>query len=212
MGKYSAKGGEDFKPVPAGAHVAVCTMVADIGIQPSGVYEPKRKIVFRFELPNERVIYKDKDGNDKNAAAIVYDSLTASMNKKANMRAMLEGWRGKAFTDEEAEDFDTKNVLGKSCLISVIHKVSGEKTYANIQAVMPIPKGMPIPEKAENPLVYFHIDDDDGSYDKLPQWVQKKVDEAIAPDKAASSREKADEQMASEHAGRAVDFDDDIPF
>jgi hypothetical protein len=211
MGKYSAKGGEDFKPVSAGAHPAVCTMVADVGVQPSNnpAFNAARKIVFRFEIGDERVTYHDKDGKEQNKPAIIYDTLTASMNKKANLRAMLEGWRGQAFTDAEAEDFDTKDVLGKPCMISVVHKESGGKTYANISAVMRLPRGMEAP-KAEAKPVYFHIDDDDRSYADLPDWIKKKVDGAISEKPPAPSRAQADERMATQ---RQETFeDDDIPF
>lgn len=210
MGKYSAKGGADFEPVPAGAYRAVCTLVADIGLQDGGNFGPKRKIVFRFEIPDERVKY-EKDGKEVDAPAIIYDTLTASMNKKANMRAMLEGWRGKSFTDEQAEAFDTQYVLGAACFINVIHNRKGDKVYANIQSIMPLPKGMEKP-KAVAELIYFHIDEDDSAYEKLPKWIQKKADEALedAPPTTGRTRESVDDEMASQAHDRFEDSD--IPF
>jgi hypothetical protein len=209
MAKYSAKGGLDFTPVPSGAHIAICTLVADVGMQPSQFYEPKRKVIFRFELPNERLDYTDKEGNVKNAPMVIYDTLTASMNKKATLRAMLTGWRGKEFTDEEAEEFDTKNVLGKACMISVVHKTSDGKTYANIASVMPLPKGTTAP-KAETDLIYY--DDTTPSIrDQLPEWIMKKVDGQLAPPKVIG-REAVDDAMAAEVAGRDDFEDETIPF
>jgi hypothetical protein len=206
VAKYSATGGQDFVPVPAGAHVAVCTMVADIGIQPSQFYEPKRKVVFRFELPNERTEYTDKDGNKRNGPMVVYDTLTASMNGKANLRAMLEGWRGRKFTDDEASEFDTRNVLGKSCMLSIVHNEKGEKTYANIAAVMPLPKGTNSPE-AEGKVMYYD-EDDAKSYDDLPEWVRKKIDAQHAP----TPRETVEDHLEQEASSRGAFHDDPIPF
>lgn len=206
MARYSATGGSDFTPVPAGAHVAVCTMVADIGIQPSQFYEPKRKVVFRFELPNERTEYTDKDGNKRSGPMVVYDTLTASMNGKANLRAMLEGWRGRKFTDAEAGDFDTRSVLGKACMLSIVHNEKGEKTYANIAAVMPLPKGTNAPEPENEPLYYD--EEDVKSYDKLPEWVRKKISEQVA----APTKDSVDDHLEQEAASRGAFHDDPIPF
>ena len=51
MMKFKATGGgEDFKRCPAGSHLAVCNMVADVGLQPgSRMYpNPRHKINVRF--------------------------------------------------------------------------------------------------------------------------------------------------------------------
>ena len=62
------------------------------------------------------------------------------MNEKANLRKHLEGWRGKNFTDAEAEDFDLASVLGKPCMLIVSESENGGKTYSNIASVGPMPK------------------------------------------------------------------------
>lgn len=210
MGKYSAKGGGDFKPVSSGLHPAVCTLIADVGVQPqtNPAFAPNRKIVFRFEIGDEDVEYTDKDGKAVKAPAIVYDTLTGSMNRKANMRAMLEGWRGQAFTDEEAENFDTKEVLGAYCMLNIVHKESNGKTFANISSISRLPKGYPKKEPKAKP-VYFHIDEDRRQEAELPKWIAEKVAQAIT--ERAPSREQADDRMAGEFGGRD-DPDDDIPF
>src|SRR5271170_6313735 len=44
----------DFDPAPSGTHIAVCDIVAYLGMQPgSGLYpKPKPQLYIRFELPN----------------------------------------------------------------------------------------------------------------------------------------------------------------
>lgn len=201
MAVYPTGGGDrEFELVPPGTHTAVCVLIADVGIQPGGNFGPKHKVLFMFETPDNRT-------SDSNKPLIITERHTASMNKKANMRLMLEGWRGASFTDEDAATFDVRKVLGRPCLVGVVHNKSGDKTYANITQVLALPKGMPVP-KAEAPLIYYGPDDD-SDYDKLPPWVKKLVDGQLAPEKAPS-REAMDDAMADQAGGGG--FEDEIPF
>jgi hypothetical protein len=195
-------GGGDFKRAPAGSHIAVCNLVADVGLQPGSQAfpSPKRKLYIRFEIPAERVEF-EKDGKTIEGPLTIGSFYTASMNEKATLRKHLEGWRGKAFTDEEAGQFDISKLLGKACMLTVIESESGGKTYSNISGIGKLPKGMPEPQ-AENPLLYY-ADDDPSKFDKLPQWLREKIDAQITPAKPAPS----------ESRGHAEEFHDDlIPF
>jgi len=202
MLKYPVNGSAgDFKRLPAGTHIAVCNLVADVGLQPgSQAYpKPKRKVYIRFEVPAERVEY-EKDGVAHEGPQTIGSFFTASMNEKAVLRKALEGWRGRAFTDEEAADFDVAAILGKACMLSVVEDTYNGKTYSNIASISALPKGTAAP-KAENPLLYY-ADDKRDQYDSLPEWLRKKIDDQIEPEPV---REKA--------AGKSADFhDDDIPF
>jgi|HubBroStandDraft_2_1064218.scaffolds.fasta_scaffold21822_8 hypothetical protein len=174
-------GGGDYEPIPAGSHIAVCDIVADLGLQPgSGLYpNPKNQVFIRFELPNERIEF-EKDGKKQTGPAVIGKIYTASMNEKANLRHHLESWRGKAFTDEQAASFDIDTVLGKPCMITVMHTKKGDKTYANIVGVGPIPKGINaktiIPEIT--PVLYTP-ESTKQTYALLPEWIRKKIDGQI---------------------------------
>jgi hypothetical protein len=200
--KYPATGNDDFKRAPVGTHVGVCNMIADVGIQPGGMYGPKQKVYFRFELPNERIEYT-KDGKTVEGPITIGTYHTASMNKKALMRAMLENWRGAKFTDEQASDFDIRNVLGKACLINVVEDTKDGKTYSNIANVMPLPKGTPV-HQAENPLLYYGSDDE-SQFTKLPEWLQKKILGAVQP---PEKFEPAGPDVGDGHD----EFGDSVPF
>lgn len=216
---FSAKGGgEDFKRVPAGTHLAVCNLVADVGVQPgSGMYpDPKHQIYVRWEIPGERTEY-EKDGKKVEGPMTIGRFYTASMGSKSNLRKDLESWRNKAFTDEEAEAFDVGSILGKACLLNVVNTEKGEKTYANVKGVSGLIKGMEAP-RAENPLLYY-ADDDKRKYDELPKWLKDKIDGQIdATAHPVVSREAIEEQMLMEAGGRDAermareDFNDPVPF
>lgn len=201
MAKYPVGGGGDFKRASPGMHVAVCTMIVDIGWQPGGQYGPKPKVYFGFKIPGETVEYTDKAGNTRVEPVGIGTTFTASMNKKALMRIALEGWRSRKFTDEEAADFDVKNVLGKPCMLNVAEEQKDGNTYSNIVNINPMPNGMDKPDPL--PVLYYGPDDK-SQYTKLPEWLQKKIQSQL-PEPAAKTVEQ--------HAVGLDDFEDsEIPF
>jgi hypothetical protein len=199
-----SKGGEDFKKVPAGNHVAVCNLVADVGLQPSG-YGPKHKVYLRFEIPAERTEY-EKDGQRMEGPMTIGSFFTASLSKKATLTGFLESWRGRGFTKEELDGFDLFTVLGASCMLNVIHQASesdATKIYANIKSVGALPKGMAKP-KAENPLLKYSPDDTE-DFRRLPEWLQKKITDQV-------SETPEDEGPAPKQADDPGFDDDSVPF
>ena len=197
----SDTGGGDFKKVPQGTHLAVCNLVADMGLQESS-YKGERKVqpktYIRFETPNERVEY-ERDGKKHEGPMQIGATYTSSLGEKANLRHILESWRGRAFTQEELARFDIFAILGKPCLITVTHKESGGKVYANITAVTALPKGTATPTAENAPLKFSESEPAD--FDKLPEWLQKKIQAQLRP-------------AISGEAPRAStdDINDDIPF
>lgn len=190
----SASSGGNYperKPIEAGAYAAVCDMLVDLGVQPSpgGQFAPKRTLLLRFQIPSERVEIT-KDGETKSLPAVISRTVGLSLNEKATLRQLLQSWRGRAFTPEELKKFDLVNVLGKPAFINITHAVKGEKTYANLTSIMPLPKGMPAPTLEGESLWYSVESPDAAVFDKLPAWVQDKIagriiDPPKAPAKAA---------------------------
>jgi hypothetical protein len=171
--------GGDFKRAPSGSHIAVCNMVADCGLQPGSAQypQPKRKVYLRFEIPAERIEY-EKDGKKLEGPLTIGKFYTASMNEKATLRKHLEGWRGKAFTDQEAEVFDVGKLLGVACMLSVVEEDRDGKTYSNIAGIGKLPKGLP-PPVAEGDLLYFDDDSSQAEFDALPPWLREKIEKQI---------------------------------
>lgn len=164
------------KPLEAGAYPAVCDMVVDLGVQqsPGGLYAPKRSVLLRFQIPSERVEIT-RDGQTVDLPAVISRTLGLSLNEKATLRQLLQSWRGRAFTPEELKAFDLVNVLGKPAFINVTHSTKGDRTYANLTSLMPLPKGMPAPT-LEGEALWYSVDEPDPLvFDKLPAWVQDKI-------------------------------------
>lgn len=205
----SASGGGNFperKPLEAGAYAAVCDMIVDLGVQPSpgGQFAPKRTLMVRFQIPSERVEIT-KNGETKSLPAVISRTLGLSLNEKATLRQLLQSWRGKAFTPDELKRFDLANVLGKPAFINVTHSVKGEKTYANLTSIMPLPKGMPAPTLEGDALIYSTDAPDAAVFDKLPEWVQDKIANRIVDVPSPASVAKA----AAAAAAVVEEFKDD---
>jgi hypothetical protein len=194
MGRHAKdSGGGDFKQAPTGNHVARCIRLIDLGTQ-HGEYQGqpnvRNQVLITWELCNEPM--------DDGKPFTVSHFYTNSLNEKATMRAHLESWRGRQFTEEECKGFDLNNVLGKPCMLTVI---ANEKGKAKVSAVGAMPKGLKAPEPV-NPVSSFWIEEwDQAAYDALPKGIKDII-------------EKSDEYKARTKGNGKSHFDDmkdDIP-
>ncbi len=136
--------GGNFTPMSAGTYVARCYSMVHIGtIEDSFQGEKKvlNKVRLSFEFPTETKVFKEEEGEKP---YILSKEFTLSMHEKATLRKMLESWRGKAFTDEEAKSFDITKLLGKPCMISVVHKAKDDgKVYAELSSIAGMQRDLP---------------------------------------------------------------------
>ena len=158
--------------IPAGTHVARCIGVIDLGTQYSEKFgNSSRKVLVKWELCNELMDDGKPIGTSK--------KYTLSLNEKANLKKDLESWLGRGITeDEQKEGFALGALLGKPCLLSIIHAQSGDKTYANVAGVMSVPKGTQVPDQV-NPMTTYDVEDGKNSvFAKLPDWIKKIIGES----------------------------------
>lgn len=128
--------GRDFPTAPEGLYHGVCVDVWDI-------WTEKRPEHFGGGLVDKtRLVWQlDKEDKDKRRYEVMA-TYTASLHEKAKLRQHLESWRGRRFTEEELKGFDIEKVIGANCQIQIVHNVSANgKTYANVQAIVPLGKG-----------------------------------------------------------------------
>lgn len=149
MGRYATDNGVDFTPAPAGTHLARCIRLTDIGSQ-HGEYQGKPTVRNQVIITWELCGTKMTDGQP----FIVSAWLTNSLNEKANMRKFLEAWRGRPFTMKELTSFDLETILGKACMLQVVHT---EKKKAKVNAIIALPKNTTVPPQV-NPSSTFWID------------------------------------------------------
>lgn len=207
-------GGEDFTPVPQGTHIAVCNMVADLGLQETtfnGEAKVKHQCFVRWELPYERVEYTDQSGAKQEGPMMIGKVYTLSLSEKANLRKDLEAWRGKSFTPPELEGFDLFNLLGVGCQVTVTHREKGGKVYANVTGIAGWPKGMEKPGTTENALLKYS-EDDRADFEKLPEWLRKKISEAKPADHSTQQDGDPGADDPGDYGSPGGDLDDEIPF
>lgn len=158
-----------YKPAPAGNHVAICTGVIDLGTQEK-IWEGKSSWV-----PTIRLLWEltDELREDGKPFTLTRD-FTLSLHERSALRAFLQGWRGKAFTDEELQGFDVAKLLEVPCMLNVVH-VPGKdgRTFANVTAATPLPKRITAPQP-QGDVIYYNMDEGAPS-ESIPEWIRKKI-------------------------------------
>ena len=132
--------GPKYVLCPAGTFQGVCV---DVIVNGKVVQEfrGKKKLVDKVTLRVQLAEVNAETGKRYS----IQKRYTLSLNEKATLRKDLEGWRGRAFTKEELAGFDLEKLLGANGLFSVVHfqgKTDPTQTFASIQSVMALPKGM----------------------------------------------------------------------
>ena len=151
-------GGAAFTPCPAGSYLARCVQLLDLGTQTStyeGETKRARKVLVAWE------ILDDECRRDDGAPYILSKRFTQSLHEKAALRKTLTSWRGRDFTPAELKGFELKAVLGKDAFISVVHTDKEGKTFANIAAVMKLPKGMSAQVDSAEELLHWSMAEPD---------------------------------------------------
>lgn len=170
------KGNAPREIVPAGNHVARAYSMIEVGtVTEDYMGEPKtmKKVRIGFELPTEMRVFSEEKGEQP---MVISNEYTLSMHEKAKLRAVLESWRGAAFTEKEAESFDITKLLGKPCMLNVVHKTTANGTYANIGTIAPIPKGLECPPQI-NPMFVLSYDEwDQDKFESLPKFIKEKME------------------------------------
>jgi hypothetical protein len=167
----------------AGATVGVLFSLVDLGTQEvtwDGETKWTPKLRLAFELP-EQVIEGEVTENGKTTKVtkpmVVSIELTRSLGERATLRKHLETWRGQAFTSKELASFSLKNLLGKACLLTLVHKTSqAGRNYCAIQGIAKLPKSMKAPATTQNSQVFYEIEQGEGGqFSELPEWLQEKI-------------------------------------
>jgi hypothetical protein len=203
---YMPKPGADFEPPPAGAHVAVCFRILDLGTQTTnfqGQVSHKHQIMISWELPEEKM------ADDRPFS--ISKKYTYSGHKKATLRTDLESWRGVPFTDADFGTFDLAKLLGAGCQLNIVHKTKDGSTFAKITALMRLPKGVKAPPTS-NPKINLVLQP--GEFDRvIYEGLSERMREIIAssPEYQTLSRQ-GDGGNKSYRDSVDEELDDEIPF
>ena len=162
--------------VEEGNHVATLYRIIYIGTV-EGEYkgEPNSsyKVDLTWELNNEMKVWKE---GEVAKPIVLSKSYTLSMAPKSNLLPIVEGIVG-GLSQEEADYFDLDDLLGKVCLLNVIHGVSEKtgKKYENV-STSKIMKGIPAPSPFNKQAILSYQDWNEEMFKALPQWMREKME------------------------------------
>lgn len=178
--------GSSFTPHAEGQFTAVCVDVIDLGHRVEQFQGKPPRVVQKCAL----VFLTNTTGETKEIAA----ELTVSMGEKANLRKLLEDWRGKSYTPEQAEiGVPLNKLVGHPGLLTVEQKRSAKgRTYAKIKTLTPLPPGM-IPPQGDG-------------YKRPDFWAERRKEYA------AEAARFMQTVATSEPENPADDLDSDLPF
>lgn len=162
----------------AGLHVARCIKMVQLGTQTEtikGQTKQMHKVNLTWELPLLTKVFDEAKGPQPLS---ISKEFTLSMAPKSNLRKTLESWRGKPFTDEEANSFDITKLLGVACMLNIYHKpkVSDPSVkYDDISSITQVAKGMTCPPQV-NPSTELSFDNwDEKLFESLPDFLKDKI-------------------------------------
>ena len=164
---------KDFGPrenPPEGTQCSRLIHIIDLGTQHTefqGVAKDKRQVRLTWELVDTHMA----DGRP----FVIGKTFNASLYKSGLLNT-IESMTGKGIEFEPDGSFNMKSLLDFACMVTVKNEAKGDKTYANIVNVSPLPtiKGKKIEaEPSQNHLINFGFDAYDQTvYDMIPKWVQ----------------------------------------
>lgn len=200
--------GGNREPVPAGTHLGMCYRFIDMGTQKTeyqGQVKMTRRVMISWLIPDELM----SDGKPFSA----HKTYAWSMHEKATLRHDLESWRGMAFTPDDFGKFDTKNLLGKPCMLTVTQETKPDgRVFSNVSSVGKPMKGLVIPKLSE-PTVYLSLepgDFDQAAYDTLGNGLKERI--AQSPEFKALGAKQTQEAYSDDSLSAGADPSDDIPF
>lgn len=190
--------------IPAGSYFVRLVQIIDLWTQAivwNEEEKQQRKIMFTFELPDEKYEFETKDGEKKSGVKLKSKQYTLSWSEQAWLRKMIETRQGNQTLGSDW--LDVSVWLGKCGIGTIQHNVAKNgKTYDNLEAITPLMKWME-DQKQITPSLYFDLDDfNPVTFDGLPEWIQNII--RLSPEYSKIAGNKPTETVA--------DSDQTLPF
>jgi hypothetical protein len=147
MAIIARKEKSNFTPAPEGLWPGVCCDLVDLGLVETQ-WGKKHKVQVRW-------LVDAKPARNDGKPHMVSKKYTLSLHEKANLRQMLEVWRGKKFTDAELDGFDLECLLGIQCQVQVAQGQGDDGPFSFPQVVLKANGG----RKVEIPKDYVRAKD-----------------------------------------------------
>lgn len=174
----SHSGNKTYEVVEPGVYPARLVQIIDFGVQPQRPFQGKEKapcqeIGLTYELVDE--FLKDEDGNDMEDKPRWQSEIIPLYSLNQDRAKSTQ--RYNAFDPEHKYGGDFTAILGEACNVTLVHNVSGDKTYvnvANVSAMRPR-DAQKCPDLVNTPKVFDLDDPDLEVFRSLPEWIQEKI-------------------------------------
>lgn len=135
MATYVSANRKEYRVPDEGLYRAVCIDVVELGMQETP-WGSKEMVALHWAL--------EEKNPDTGKPFEVRARYNRSLNEKSNLYKTLTLWRGRKFTPQELQRFDLDTLIGVNCQVQIVHNLDTEgRTWANVQAVIKAPKGVP---------------------------------------------------------------------
>jgi hypothetical protein len=164
--------------IPAGVYPGRLVQLLDLGLQPQRAFQgkdkpPAQEIMLTYELVDTFMVdAAGKEREDKPRWISETLPLYGLFADKAKSTQ-----RYKALDPQEIEGGDFTKFLGSPVNVTIVHNVSGGKTYANVANIAAMrPKDAEKCPELKNDTKMFDVDAPDMKvFGELPQWIQDKI-------------------------------------
>lgn len=208
MNLNNAKSPASNYPTPAeGMQAGILVQVIGLGLQPQRPYQgqdkpPTKMVQFTYELYND---VHDFGGDQK--PLIISETMPFSGNEKSRLYKRVNG----IDPGMRKSSGDLSKLVGEPVMIQIVHTPgSGNnagRVFANIGAVTPAMKGMPVPPSTFNPqFIYDPYNHDEDNFQKLPQFLRDKINQRLDGG-SQNANAKADPAPAANPAAPAASDD-----
>lgn len=177
MNLNNAKSTTTNYPIPSeGMQCAILTQIVGLGLQSQRPYQgqekpPAKMVQFTYELYND---IHDFGGDQK--PLIISESMQFSGHEKSRLYKRVSG----IDPGLRQTGGDLSKMVSTPVMLQIVHQqgkgTNAGRTFANIGAVTPMPKGMPVPQGTFNPcFLYDPYAHDEEIFQKLPQFLKDKI-------------------------------------
>lgn len=189
-----------YQLVPAGNHVARLYSIIHLGTTEEDTQwglKDYNKVRITFELPYETRVFKE---GEEEKPMVISQEFNLVFGEMSNLYKFLTQLLGDGAI-AEGEIFDVETLIDTVCMVNVAHKTKGDKTYANILSVAPLPKGMEKPTPFNPSLILNYTDKwDEETFAALPDFIKDKM------------RKSKEYQAIATEISEVEETDDGIPF